>query len=88
MDASVRNYLAKIGREGGKKSRRSLEPAQARDMVRVREARRAYRDFHTSCFWSHDPNYTITLADVPWVAAQLMTHGGRKGWEIGAKLSR
>ena len=88
MTDPVRDYLAEIGRRGGQKSRRTLEPGQARDMVKVREARRAYRDFHTSCFWSYDPAYTITLADVPWVAAQLMAHGGRKGWEIGAKLSR
>lgn len=55
-------------------------------MVRVREARRAFRKFHTRCFWSTDPQRVITAADVPWVAEQLMTHGGREGWELGAKL--
>ena len=55
-------------------------------MVKVREARRAYRRYHTQCFWSFDPAYRVTLADVPWVAKQLMEHGGREGWEIGAKL--
>lgn len=84
----MRQYLATIGRKGGEKSRRALSSEAARDMVRVREARRAYRDFRSSCFWSNDPNYRITLADVPWVAQQLMRHGGRRGWEIGAKLSR
>ena len=87
MDDQVRDYLAKIGRRGGRKSRRALAPEVARDMVRVREARRAYRDFHTSCFWSNDPDYHITLADITWVAEQLMAHGGRAGWETGAKLS-
>jgi hypothetical protein len=54
--------------------------------VRVREARRLYREFHTRCFWSCDPAYRVTLADVPWVAEQLMKHGGRAGWEAGARL--
>ena len=84
----VREYLAEIGRRGGEKSRRALSSQQARDMVRVREARKAYRRFHASCFWSHDPEYRITLADVPWVAEQLMAHGGHEGWKIGAKISR
>ena len=57
-------------------------------MVRVREARRAYREFHTSCFWSHDPEYRITLGDIPWVADGLMKNGGRRGWELGASLLR
>ncbi len=85
---AVRRYLAEIGRRGGKISRRRLDPATAREMVRVREARRAYRLFHAQCFWSHDPNYRITLSDVPWVVEQLMKHGGRKGWELGARLCR
>ncbi len=88
MAETVHQYLSRIGRKGGRKSRRTLTPQQAREMVKVREARRAYREFHASCFWSHDPGYRITLEDVPWVAAQLMKHGGRRGWEIGAKLSR
>lgn len=38
---SVREYLAEIGRRGGIKSRRTLEPETARRMVAIREARRA-----------------------------------------------
>jgi hypothetical protein len=57
-------------------------------MVRVREARRAYARFHARCFWSFAPDRVITLADVPFVADQLMKHGGREGWEIGARLCR
>jgi hypothetical protein len=34
--SSVRSYLAEIGRRGGTKSRRTLDPDAARDMVRVR----------------------------------------------------
>ncbi|GEM_PF-962812 len=36
-----RQYLAEIGRRGGTKSRRILDPATARRMVAIREARRA-----------------------------------------------
>jgi len=24
----------------------------------------------------------VTAADIPWVARQLMTHGGREGWQV------
>ena len=57
-------------------------------MVRLREARRAYRRFHTQCFWSCDPDYQLMPGDVPWVAEQLMKFGGREGWELGARLCR
>ncbi|RLB57116.1 MAG: hypothetical protein DRJ42_01425 [Deltaproteobacteria bacterium] len=86
MDEKVRAYLSSIGARGGRKSRRKLDPDQAQAMVRVRQARRAYRQFHASCFWSYDPEYRVTLADVPWVAEQLMKHGGRDAWEKAAKL--
>jgi hypothetical protein len=88
MDETVRQYLARIGRCGGQKSRRILEPQTAREMVSVREARRAYRDFHTRCFWSCDPEYKITVSDLAWVAEQLMKYGGHAGWRIGARLCR
>lgn len=57
-------------------------------MVKIRDARRAYRLFFAQCFWSYDPNFNITAQDVPWVAAQLMKHGGRRAWEIGSRLCR
>lgn len=34
------DYLSKIGRKGGKKSKRKLSPEQAREMVRKREEKR------------------------------------------------
>ncbi len=86
MRKELRTHLSEIGRRGGRKSRRRLSAEDAKAMVRVREARRAFRKFHTRCFWSTDPRRVITAADVPWVTEQLMTHGGREGWELGAKL--
>ena len=41
--SNMRQYLAEIGRRGGIGSRRILEPAAARRMVEIREARRAAR---------------------------------------------
>lgn len=88
MDLRTRRYLAEIGRLGGRKSRRRLEPETAREMVRLREARRAYLRFHAHCFWSSPPELRIERADVAWVAEQLMRYGGREAWEKGASLCR
>lgn len=81
-------YLSAIGRRGGTKSRRTLHPDTARQMVRVREARRAYRRFRTACFWSYRPDLVITMDDIQWVSEQLMKHGDREAWYIGAALCR
>jgi hypothetical protein len=88
MDRKLRAHLSQLGRIGGRKSRRQLTAEQARALVRIREAGRAYRRFHTQCFWSFDPELRITQADVPWVAERLMTFGGRVGLELGEKLCR
>ncbi len=88
MDESVRAHLAMIGRKGGIKSRRSLDPDQARSMVRIREARRAYRRFHASCFWSYRRDLPLGAGDVPWVAEQLMRHGDREAWNVANGLCR
>lgn len=86
MDEKVRNYLAEIGRRGGRASKRRLHPDTARRMVRIREARRAYRRFHAMCFWSYDPGLQVTGDDVEWVARTLMRHGNRAAWEVGRRL--
>lgn len=80
--------MAKIGSLGGRVSRRTLGSETARTMVKIREARRAYRVFFAQCFWSYDPNFKITAQDVPWVALQLMKQGGRRAWEVGSRLCR
>ena len=88
MEQHVRAYLAEIGRRGGRKSRRKLDPETARAMVRLREVRRAYRRFHAECFWSFDPAYPVGASDIAWVTEQLRKHGGRDAWEVATKLCR
>jgi hypothetical protein len=88
MEETVKAYLAEIGRRGGRKSRRNLDPETARAMVRVRQARRMYRKFYAECFWSFDPDYRVGMSDVTWVAEQLRRHGGREAWEAARKLCR
>ncbi|MFQ5679188.1 MAG: hypothetical protein ACE5HP_06985 [Gemmatimonadota bacterium] len=86
--SEVHRYLAEIGARGGRKSRRTLDPDTARAMVRVREARRAFRRFYNTCFWSYRPDLVIGGDDIPWVAEQLRRHGNREAWRIAAKLCR
>ncbi|MHB1328950.1 MAG: hypothetical protein ACYC2K_12180 [Gemmatimonadales bacterium] len=84
--SKVRTYLAAIGRKGGTRSRRSLDPETAKEMVRVREARRAFHRFRTSCFWSYRSDLIIGSADIEWVAEQLMKHGNREAWHVARRL--
>ena len=88
MEKAVHDFLSRIGRKGGLKSRRSLDAATAKRMVRLRETRRAYIKFHVQCFWSFRPDLRLTYEDIPWVAEQLMKNGGRQAWAVGAKLCR
>ena len=85
---TISRYMATIGSVGGRKSRRKLSPETARQMVLVREARRAFRRYRASCFWSFRPDLSIGKEDVPWVAEQLMKHGDRAAWNAGARLCR
>lgn len=84
----VRAYMAQIGHRGGLKSKRTLSRDQARDMVRAREARRAFFMFHAQCFWYLDRNMKITIKDVPEIARGLRINGGRKGFLMADKLCR
>ena len=88
MNPVISQYMATIGRTGGRKSRRKLSPEQAQKMVQIREARRAYRDFHAECFWNSPAGLKILETDIPWVVDQLKKHGGQRGWERAQKLCR
>ena len=80
--------MAAIGREGGRRSKRKLDPEQAKEMVRLREARKAFREFHTSCFWSSPKNFRPGKEDINWIIEQLKQHGGRAGWIRAERLCR
>lgn len=84
----LRDHLRQIGRRGGLQSRRHLSRDAARNMVRIREARRAYRRFHALCFWSRDPDHKVSAADIPWVIEGLRRNGNREAWEVAARLCR
>jgi hypothetical protein len=88
MKAEVRNYLSKIGRKGGEKSRRRLSTQQARQMVAVREAQKAYLEHHAECFWSYDRSATIGHKDVSWIVQNLMNEGNRKTFEKARRLKQ
>lgn len=83
---SIKVYLSEIGRKGGLKSRRHLSDEDARNMVRVREAKRAYQAFYAQCFWHLRPDLNITLDDIPEIVRGLRQHGGRRGFLLAAKL--
>lgn len=85
---SVREYLSRIGRKGGTRSRRVLTSDEARQMVRVREARRAFHKFHAQCFWYMRDDMPITAADIAQIAQGLRQNGGRQGYLLAAKLCR
>lgn len=86
MEKNIAQYLAKIGRNGGKKSRRVLRPGDAKDMVKVREAKRAFKNFYSQCFWSFNKDLVISKDKINWVAEQLKKNGNRNAWEIAKKL--
>ena len=88
VETAVSQYLAVIGRKGGKKSRRRLSSDQTRDMVRVRELRRAFREYYARCFWYMRPDAHLTLDDLPEVVRGLRKNGGRDGIRRAAKLCR
>ena len=79
---------AEAGRLGGQRSRRQLSAQTARAMVSVREARRAYRSHHLTCFWWARPDFVIRIGDVAWVADGLRKHGGRDSWRLAMRLEQ
>ncbi len=84
----IKTYLRKIGAKGGRKSRRRLDPIQARRMVAVREARKAFRQYKTRCFWSFDPEWTIQNDQVPTVIQSLRNEGDAQAFMLAKKLHK
>ncbi len=56
-------------------------------MVRIREARRALREFHAQCFWYLRRDMAVTLDDLPEIIRGLRRNGGRRGFLIAARLA-
>lgn len=88
IPSAVRSYFAEIGRKGGRQSRRILTPEQSKAMLKVREARRAFKRFRTLCFWSYDPDLKIGINDIEWIAQTLRKNGNRRAWEVADYLCR
>lgn len=78
----------RASRKGESSRRRNSSSAESRDEARVREARRAFRDFHVQCFWYWRPDMQVTLRDVPEIAAGLRRNGGREGFLVAGRLCR
>ena len=56
-------------------------------MVRVREARRAFREFYADCFWFCRKDLVIGPGDVEWVAETLRKNGDMRAWRVAGRLS-
>ncbi len=84
--SEIHAYLSRIGQAGGRKSRRHLSSEDARNMVRLREARRAFRMFHAQCFWHMPEDLPISQSDIPEIIRGLRTHGGRRGYLAAERL--
>jgi hypothetical protein len=85
ISRDLRAYFSRIGRNGGRKSRRSLSSAEARAMVAVRLARAAFREYRTQCFWPYR-DLEITAGNAAWVAEQLRRNGDRGAWQRAARI--
>jgi len=86
VNQSISEYLSEIGRKGGKKSRRVLSAKDARNMVRVREAGRAFKAFHAQCFWYMPKDMKVMLEDLPEIVRGLRQNGGRRGFLLASRL--
>lgn len=84
----VKADLQDIGAKGGRKSRRKLAPAQARRMVAVREARRAFRENYPVLFWSAPKNMQIGEGHVPYIIDEMKREGNREAYLKAGQIQR
>ena len=82
------SHFTRIGPKAGSRIRRSRSSADDQDVVRVRDARRAFRDFYAQCFWYLRPDMQITLREVPQIVRGLRQNGGRQGFLVAERLCR
>ena len=55
--------------------------------ARLELANRLYREYRISCFWHCPPDLVITEELIPLVVNGLRKHGGRRGFELAAKIA-
>jgi hypothetical protein len=84
----IKTFLRKSGSKGSGRSRRRLDSHQARRMVAVREARRAFRVYKTQCFWSFDPDWSIHNAQVPLVIQTLRSEGNAQAFALAKRIHK
>jgi len=61
-------------------------PRPETQVDRIELARAVYREFHARCFWFLRKDLSPTAADLPEIARGLREHGGRRGYELAARL--
>lgn len=88
MKPRLQAHLRTLGSQGGKKSRRTLDPATARKMVALREARKAYREHRHEYFWYCRDDLLIRDEHVPFVVRGLMNEGNRAAFEKARRIKR
>ncbi len=55
---------------------------------RLELARKAFKEFSATCFWSWPEDAQITEETIPLIVRGLRLHGGHKGYRIAAQLCR
>lgn len=79
-------YRARMSRKGGAKSRRILSSEDARNIVRIREAQRAFDRYYAQCFWYLRSDMKVTISDIPEIVRGLRQNGGRAGYMLAERL--
>jgi hypothetical protein len=51
-------------------------------------AQRAFREFHSRCFWFMREDLTVEAKDFPAIIRGLRSHGNREAFFVAAKLCR
>lgn len=55
---------------------------------KIELARQVYQEFHARCFWFMRKDLIPTAEDLPEIVRGLRQHGGRRGYELAARLCR
>lgn len=55
---------------------------------RIRLAQKLFESYRTRCFWFMPVGYRVQADDIPLLARNLRTYGGRSGYLLAQKLCR